>query len=219
VTKADLGEAPRKLQFDPDGDLPKGFRHVTHKDYSGSGFDRGHLCPHSDRAADKDMSYATFVMSNVVPQAPKLNQKAWAAEEEYLRGLVRKGHRVYVVAGPAGQRGVGKNGPRDEIAGGKVVIPAECWKVAVVLPVEWGDDDRDDLNRVTKRTRVIAVVMPNDEDKVRASWARYRVSVQHVEKLTGYTFVDRVPAEVAAALKEKADDDQIPPPRKGQADD
>src|SRR5439155_12668746 len=117
-----------------------------------------------------DMSYATFVMSNVVPQAPKLNQKAWAAEEEYLRGLVRKGHRLYLVAGPAGRGGVGKDGPRDEIASGKVVVPAECWKVAVVLPVERGDDDRDDLNRVTRRTRVIAVVMPNDETKVRTSW-------------------------------------------------
>ena len=70
VTKADLGDAPRKLQFDPDSDLPKGFRHVTHKDYNGSGFDRGHLCPHSDRAADKDMSYATFVMSNMALSAP-----------------------------------------------------------------------------------------------------------------------------------------------------
>ena len=55
-----------------------------------SGFGRGHLCPRSDRAADKDMSSATFVMSNVVPQAPRLNQKAWAAHETYLRGLVRK---------------------------------------------------------------------------------------------------------------------------------
>jgi endonuclease G len=222
VTKADLGDAPRKLQFDPDADLPRGFRHVTHKDYNGSGFDRGHMCPHSDRAADKEMSYATFVMSNVVPQAPKLNQKAWAAEEEYLRGLVKKGHRLYVVAGPTGKGGVGKEGHKDEIGGGKVVVPAECWKVAVVLPVERGDDGgspEDDLSRITKRTRVTAVVMPNDEEKVRTTWAGYRVSVRHVEKLTGYTFFDRLPADVAEALKDKVDDDHIPPPRKGRGDE
>jgi endonuclease G len=220
VTRADLGDAPRKLQFDPDPDLPRGFRHITHKDYGGSGFDRGHMCPHSDRAADRDMSYATFVMTNVVPQAPRLNQKAWAAEEEYLRSLVKKGHRLYVVAGPAGKGGVGKDGPRDEIGGGKVVVPAECWKVAVVLPVERGDDDaKDDLNRVTRRTRVIAVVMPNDEERVKTTWAGYRVSVKHVEKLTGYTFFDRLPRDVAEALKEKVDDDHIPPPRKGRGDE
>jgi endonuclease G, mitochondrial len=217
VTKADLGDAPRKLQFDPDTDLPRGFRHVAHKDYNGSGFDRGHMCPHSDRAADKDMSYATFVMSNVVPQAPRLNQKAWAAEEEYLRTLVRKGHRLYVVAGPAGKGGVGKDGPRDEIGGGKVVVPAECWKVAVVLSAEHKDDDpADDLKHVTRRTRVIAVVMPNDEEKVRTTWAGYRVSVKHIERLTGYTFFDRLPPDVAEALKDQADDDHIPPPRKGR---
>jgi endonuclease G len=126
VTKADLGDAPRKLQFDTDSDLPRGFRHVAHKGYNGSGFDRGRLGPHSDRAADKAMSYATFVMSNVVPQAPRLNQKAWASLETYLRGLGRKGHRLYVVAGPAGQGGVGTAGRKDEIAGGRVVVPAEC---------------------------------------------------------------------------------------------
>ena len=77
VTRQDLGEAPRKPTFDPDSELPQGFHHITHKDYSGSGFDRGHLCPHSDRAADNQMSFSTFVMTNVIPQAPKVNQKTW----------------------------------------------------------------------------------------------------------------------------------------------
>jgi DNA/RNA endonuclease G (NUC1) len=88
--------------------------------------------------------------------------------------------------------------------------------------VEHGDrDDRpeDDLKRVTKRTRVIAVVMPNDEDKVRTTWAGYRVSVKHIEKLTGYTFFDRLPKDVAEALKDGVDDDHIPPPRKGHGDE
>jgi hypothetical protein len=45
------------------------------------------------------------------------------------------------------------------------------------------------------------------------------VSVKHVEKLTGYTFFDRLPKDVAEALKDKADDDHIPPPRKGRRDE
>jgi len=78
VTDADLGDAPRKQVFDPDGDLPVGFNVVKTSDYSGFGFDRGHMCPHSDRAANIDLSYSTFVMTNVIPQAPNVNQKAWA---------------------------------------------------------------------------------------------------------------------------------------------
>jgi endonuclease G, mitochondrial len=219
VTKDNRGDAPRKFQFDPDPEVPKGFRHINHKDYSGSGFDRGHMCPHSDRAADKDMSYATFIMTNIIPQAPKVNQKAWAAEEEYLRGLVKKGHRLYLIAGPAGKGGVGKDGLKDEIAGGHVVVPAECWKIAVVLPVEKDDDTTDDLKRITKRTRVIAVVMPNNEEKVGLSWAKYRVSVKHIEKLTGYTFFDRLPVDLADALKADVDGAHIPPPRKTHVDE
>src|SRR5438132_5502036 len=58
VTRADLGDAPRKPTFEPDPELPANFFHVTSRDYAGSGFDRGHLCPHSDRAANIEMSYS-----------------------------------------------------------------------------------------------------------------------------------------------------------------
>src|SRR5438874_489684 len=49
LRKDDLGDAPRK-QFHPDQALTRGFKHITPKDYSDSGFDRGHLCPHGDRS-------------------------------------------------------------------------------------------------------------------------------------------------------------------------
>src|SRR5437588_479283 len=47
LVKEDLGDAPR-VPFYPDTTLPQGFFRVTPKDYTGSGFDRGHMCPHSD---------------------------------------------------------------------------------------------------------------------------------------------------------------------------
>ena len=80
----DLGDAPRK-PFYPDKTLPEGFVRVTPKDYVGFGFDRGHQCPHSDRSADDEMSHATFVMTNIIPQSPNVNQKAWAELEGYCR--------------------------------------------------------------------------------------------------------------------------------------
>jgi endonuclease G len=89
VTESDLGQAPRKDEFDADSELPGDFFHVSQHDYSGGGFDRGHMCPHSDRAANPEMSFATFVMSNIIPQAPNVNRKAWAQMEDYCRELVR----------------------------------------------------------------------------------------------------------------------------------
>ena len=106
LTAADLGTAPRRPEFEPDDDLPAAFHHITTQDYNRSGFDRGHMCPHGDRQSDLTASYATFVMTNVIPQAPNVNQKAWDQEESYCRELARSGHRLYVNRpAPAGRAG------------------------------------------------------------------------------------------------------------------
>lgn len=209
VTQADLGDAPRKPTFDADVTLPPGFYRVIHKDYSGSGFDRGHLCPHSDRAANREMSFATFVMTNIIPQAPNVNQKAWAQLEVYCRDLVRQHQRLFVIAGPAGRGGRGSNGSRESIAGGKVTVPAECWKIVVAVP-ESGDDD---LSKIGPGTRVIVVVMPNDNDAVGEEWAKFRTSAAEVEGRTGLKFFDRLPDGIAQVLRQKVDNTQIAPPR------
>lgn len=215
LQKSDLGHAPR-TQFYPDPDLPKDFKHVTPKDYSGSGFDRGHLCPHSDRASTPEASHATFVMTNMIPQAPSVNQKAWADMEEYLRELVEKGkHTLYIVAGPQGQGGTGTQGEAETIGNGKVTVPAKCWKVVLVLE---GEGEGDDAARVGRVTRLIAVVMPNEES-VGHGWAKYRTSVNEVEQLTGYTFFSRVPAEIIGPLKEKVDQEHIPAARRRKTED
>jgi endonuclease G len=207
VTAADLeGSAPRKQLFDDDETLPMGYYRVTHKDYTGSGFDRGHLCPHADRDASKEMSWATFVMTNIVPQAPHVNQGAWADLEDYCRDLVRREHaRLYVVAGPTGQGGRGSTGGvKETIAGGRVRVPAACWKVIVVVPAVAGAS-MDDLTNVGTATRVIAVIMPNDNAGIGRDWSKYRTSVAEVERQTGLHFFDRLPADVAEALRGKVD--------------
>jgi endonuclease G len=209
VIQNDLGEAPRKPTFDPDAELPSSFYHVTHKDYSGSGFDRGHMCPHSDRAANREMSYATFIMSNIIPQAPHVNQKAWAQFESYCREQVRTGEHLYVVSGPLGQGGKGSNGFKETIAGGKVKVPASCWKVVVIVP-ESGDDD---LAKISSATRVITILMPNDNDLVGEDWARFRTSAAAVESQAGLKFFDRLPDAIAQSLRQRVDNVYIPPPK------
>ena len=47
--------------------------------------------------------------------------------------------------------------------------------------------------------------MPNDEQKIDLHWAKYRTSVRQIEKLTGYTFFDRLSPDLANELKEKVD--------------
>ena len=206
LTKSDLGSAPR-VPFYPDDTLPVGFTRVTPKDYTGGGFDRGHMCPHSDRGANTDMSHATFVMSNIIPQAPNVNEKAWAQLEAYCRYLVEHENKtLYIVCGPAGKGGIGRNGRKASIGKqNKVVVPSKCWKVIMVLDAGPGDD----LQKVNENTRLIAVIMPNNKT-VGEDWTDYRTSVQDVEKLTGYKFFDKAPSSTMASLKEEVDQERIP---------
>jgi endonuclease G len=215
VIQSDLGEAPRKDDFDPDTTLPEGFTQITQHDYNGSGFDRGHMCPHSDRAGNVEMSYATFVMTNIIPQAPNVNRKAWAQMEDYCRELVRQDHdRVYIIAGPAGQGGTGSRGMRSTIAQGRVVVPASCWKVVVIVP----DIGSDDVGQISAGTRVLTVEMPNDENSVGEEWAQYRVTPAHVEQETGLHFFTALNPAVAAALRNHLDQEHLPAPRPRRED-
>jgi endonuclease G len=198
LRRSDIGDAARAV-FQPDTMLPAGFAKVTSHAYDGSGFDRGHMCPAKDRSATAEDCAATFFMTNVVPQSPACNQKAWERLESYCRTLTKKGHELHIVCGPHGVGGTGKHGARAQIGKGKIeiTVPAELWKVIVVLPSE-GAAPRHN-------TRVIAVVIPNDQT-VGFDWARYRTSATEIERLTGLTFFRNVPAPVAVALRSHIDD-------------
>jgi endonuclease G len=188
--------------------LPRGFARVTSHVYDGSGFDSGHQCPAKDRSATPRDTAATFLMSNVVPQAPHCNQRGGERLENYCRSLALQGHALQIASGPQGAGGTGRNGPREEIGTGRlaVTVPARLWMVVVVLP-EPGAQPR-------RNTRVIAVIMPNDQT-VDFDWPKYRTTAAKVEKLTGYTFFRDVPPETAAALREHLDEVAVRVPRGG----
>ena len=164
LDQADLGSASRQDDFRADESLPSGWYQVQSSDYSGYGFDRGHNCPSADRTASEADNSATFLMSNMMPQAPQNNQQTWADLEDYCRTLVRSGNELYIICGSYGRGGTGSAGYYSTIAGGRVTVPARCWKVIVVLPT-----GSNDLGRITSSTRVIAVNTPNNVS-IKAAW-------------------------------------------------
>jgi hypothetical protein len=154
------------------------------------------------------MSFATFVMTTIVPQSNESNAGAWNQLELYARFLVTdKGKELYIVAGPQGIRGEGRNGFKNTIADGKVTVPNRVWKVILVLDA---NDHDQDIERVDANTRLIAVIMPNDRSVPQDHWWQYRVSVKDVAEITGYTFFDQVPADIINPLKEEVDTEFIP---------
>lgn len=197
-----LGTTPRQDDFRPDPSLPAGWYQVLQTDYSGSGFDRGHHTPSGDRTASIPDNSATFFMTNMMPQAPNNNQGPWEELETYCRTLVNQGNELYIVMGGAGQGGSGSNGGiTNTVANGHVVVPAVTWKVIIVLP-----NGVNDVDRVVKETRVIAVIMPNRQDiGLNTPWRNFRVNIKQVEALTGFNFFTNVRPQVRRILKQKID--------------
>lgn len=196
-----LGSTPRQDDFRNDTTLPAGWYQVQATDYSGSGFDRGHHCPSGDRTNTVTSNSATFLMSNMMPQAPDNNQGPWEALESYCRTLVSSGDELYIIAGGSGSGGVGSNGGTTfTVAAGHVTVPSQTWKVVLVLPV-----GTNDVARVTTSTRTIAVVMPNTQGIRANDWRTYRVSVDQVEALTGYDFFSNVPASIQNTIEATVD--------------
>ncbi len=197
-----LGSTPRQDDFRADPSLPAGWYQVNEFDYSGSGFDRGHHTPSADRTRSVPDNSATFFMTNMMPQAPFNNQGPWEELESYCRTLVSQGNELYIIAGGAGTGGTGSNGGvTTTIAGGHVTVPSVTWKVIVVLPN--GDNDVD---RVYKTTRVIAVIMPNDQSiGLNTPWRNFRTSVHRVQGLTGFNFFSNVRPMVQNIIERRID--------------
>ncbi|MBC9929543.1 DNA/RNA non-specific endonuclease [Chitinophaga qingshengii] len=199
ITADDLGSMARGNDFRPDADVPEDWFQVTQFSYNGSGFDRGHNCPSGDRTASREANEATFLMTNMIPQAPNHNQHLWSNLESYTRSLVKAGNEVYVIMGSYGTGGTGSKGMSKKIGGNRVNVPARIWKVIVVLP-----EGNNDLKRISRQTRIIAVNTPND-NQVNTKWSAYLTSIADIEKATGYRLLSNVPAAVREELVRKID--------------
>lgn len=194
-----LGSTARQDDFRADNTLPSGWYRVGASSYSGSGFDRGHNCPSADRTSSVANNSATFLMTNMIPQAPNNNQQTWGNLEDYTRSLVNNGNEVYVVMGVYGTGGTGSNGTYTTINNGNIKVPSHVWKVIVVLP-----QGSNDLNRITTATRIIAVDTPNN-NSVSSSWGSYRTSVNAIEQATGYDIMSNFPAAVQNVIEATVD--------------
>lgn len=199
-----LGSASRQDDFRPDDTLPADWYHVTQFDYSGSGFDRGHHTPSADRTRTIADNSATFLMTNMMPQAPGNNQGPWEKLESDSRAIVNQGNELYIVAGSVGAGGVGSNGGVTyTLAGGKITVPSYTWKVILVLPND--SSGASDVSRVNNNTRVIAVIMPNIDSIRPDAWQKYVTTVDQVETLTGYDFFSNVSPAIQAVIESRVD--------------
>ncbi len=200
-TAACNGKVDRLDNFRADTALPAGWYEVNDKSFSSSGFDRGHNCPSADRTSSTEANGSTFLMTNMIPQAPNNNQQAWADFENYIRKVIRTSGQIgeaYVIMGSYGKGGTGSGGYAETVDGGRVTVPKRVWKVVVFLL-----QGNDDLGRVTTSTRVIAIDTPNENNV--GDWWTYRTTVDAIEKSTGYDILSALPDNIEDVLEANVD--------------
>ena len=209
LQREDIGSTPRQDDFRGDVNLPGGWYQVQDFSYTASGFDRGHNCPSGDRTLTVPANSSTFLMTNIIPQAPTLNQGPWNGLEDFVRNsLVGTTNEAYIVMGNFGTGGYGSAGTLvNTIDGDKLNVPSKVWKVVVIMP-----KGNNDLSRINSSTVVLAVNMPNDNRLFTTTgttdWRNYRTSVAALEtEATTYgvplNLFQRVADSVRPVLKAK----------------
>lgn len=111
------GQMKRKDSFHTEKLVPKQFE-STPKDYLHSGYDMGHMTPNGD-AGNPKVQGETFSMSNMTPQLPGLNRKAWRLTEEAVRKQVLAEGDAWIETGMV---------PGPKTIGNGVDVPSVIWK-------------------------------------------------------------------------------------------
>ena len=177
-------------------------KQIFTSDYTGGGFDRGHMARSFDRTAGNTDNAATFYLANIVPQMADLNQGVWAQFENALGDSATNGGRaVYIITGPLYSRSHGLSFLKGE---GKVAIPDSTWKIALIGPRTGGQPfthgsitSWSDLPGYT----VLAVNMPNVAGVRNDPWTKYLTTVDKIEASTGFDFLSLLPVMFQDAVE------------------
>lgn len=115
----------REDSFHEESRLPNSMR-ASLSDYSGSGYDRGHLAPNANMA-NRSQQYDSFSLANIAPQSPRNNRYIWRNIESATRYLTQQYGEVYTITG------VAFTGKKTKQLAERVLVPSHFFK-AVYIP-------------------------------------------------------------------------------------
>jgi endonuclease G len=157
---------------------------ISHGDYTHSGYDRGHMAPNYAIATRYGMygQRETFLMSNIIPQNPRVNRHIWKdLEMSVARRYGRYFGEVWVITGPVFKKPI-------ERLGSGVAIPSAYYKILV-------DEDGDELR--AKAFLVASDCPPYTRIK------SHLVSIDELEELTHLDFFPELSKEAQSELESR----------------
>lgn len=140
------------------------------RNYKGSGYDRGHLCPAGDRRFSEYAYNETFYTSNISPQNKEFNAGVWNRLEMQVRKWCKRYGTLTIITGGVLSNDLNEIGPED------VDVPNAFYKVVI----------REDENAI----KVLAFLVPHYESNKPLS--SFLVSVDELEAVTNLDFFEKL---------------------------
>jgi endonuclease G len=121
----------------------------------------------------------TFLMSNIIPQRPKLNRQVWERlEQSEIRDYAPRYRQIWVIDGPVFRRPGRLRGGED--------VPDACYKIIV--------REKDG------QPSILAFIMPQTVRGTEPP-SEFLTSVHEIEQETGLDFFNGMPPEVQKQLE------------------
>ncbi|HEY0947179.1 MAG TPA: DNA/RNA non-specific endonuclease [Opitutaceae bacterium] len=165
-----LPPAPRPERFETD---VRTAARVSPEDYTGSGYDRGHLAPNYAIATryGEEAQRETFLMSNIIPQRHTLNAGPWKdLEMKTATSYPGRFGEVWVIVGPV-------FGAHPETLRNGTAIPDAGFMILI--------DESDG------RVRLQALLLPQDTP-AGADLDGFLTTVDEIERRTGLDFLSEL---------------------------
>ena len=167
---------------------PKGFKidhrtlsRVDPKEYSKSGYDRGHMAPNSAIATryGREAQIETFMMSNIVPQTPELNRRVWQRLEKLEDEYANRYGTLWVIVGPVFDEHI-------KTLGSNIEVPDAFFKILI-------DEDQDGI-------RTLAFLIQQTVTG-KEPIESFLTSINEIQKLTQLDFFWPLSDEAEARLE------------------
>lgn len=152
----------------------------SHRDYSYSGYDRGHICPAADQKWSVKAMEDSFVMANICPQDHQLNAGAWLTLETKERTWAQRDSAIIIIAGP-----IYSENDTKRIGDIGVRVPGAFFK-AFLAPY-------------VKEPRAIAFVYPNMASP--GNMQNYAMSIDDLEEILGYDLFSSLPDHIEKVVE------------------
>ncbi|MGI9547638.1 MAG: DNA/RNA non-specific endonuclease [Flavobacteriaceae bacterium] len=153
------------------------------RNYRGSGYDRGHLCPAGDRRFSELAYRETFYTSNISPQDNDFNAGIWNELEMQVRIWTKKYGELFIATGGILEFGLPAIGEED------VAVPRWYYKIV-------SRGAKNDL-------KAIAFLIPHRPSE--KSLERYMVTIDRVEEMTGIDFMAELPDRIEDNIEDQVE--------------